>query len=231
MRKMTEEKGLRPVTIFDLDRTVTRIGSFTPFCLYAAWRCNPLRLVALPVVIGALAATGLKVITRKTLKTILLALLVGRKTRADIDRLAADFVDLFIRRYLRDGATGVLAAERERGAVLYLATASYDFYANLFGTRLGFDGVIATRSIWNSGHLVPGIDGENCYGGEKLRRVQERLQADGILTEGPRPHMTVYSDDKSDLPCFEWADRAVAVNPKPKLGRVAEAHGLEIVAW
>ncbi len=221
----------RPVAIFDLDRTVTRIGSFTPFCLYAAWRLNPLRLVTLPLAILALAATGLKLTSRKTLKTLLLALLVGRPTRDRLDTVATDFVDLLMRKGLRPGAAGAIAAERERGAALYLATASYDFYAECFGDRLGVDGTVSTRSLWTDDHLVPGIDGENCYGEEKLRRIKERLAADGIPDGDARPPVTLYSDDRSDLPCFDWADRAVAVNPKPRLARLAKSHNLEIVSW
>ncbi|RMF10436.1 MAG: HAD-IB family hydrolase [Alphaproteobacteria bacterium] len=229
---MAQSKEPRPIAVFDLDRTITRIGSFTPFCLYAAWRLSPLRLAFLPLAVLALASTGLKLTSRKMLKTVMLALLVGRARRADIDRVARDFVDGMMRNYLRPYASVVIADERARGAVLYLATASYDFYASEFATRLGFDGVVATRSIWTDNRLVPGIDGENCYGAEKLRRVEERLLSDGVIAPGqPRPHVTFYSDDKSDLPCFDWADRSVAVNPKPKLARMATRLGLEVVAW
>lgn len=219
------------IVIFDLDRTITSVGTFTPFCLYAAWRLDPLRLITLPVAVVALAATGLKVMRRKTLKTIMLALLIGRPDRARLDRVAADFVDRCLDGHVRDRARGAIEAARDQGAALYLATASYDFYADLFAERLGLEGCIATRSLWQDGRLRPGIDGENCYGPEKLRRIEERLQEDGRLDATDRPAITFYSDDRSDLPVLLWAGRAVVVTPKKGFARVAGDHGLDIEWW
>lgn len=238
---MNDRKMPRQIVLFDLDRTITRIGTFTPFCLYAAWRLNPLRLLAVPVAALALGATGLKLTSRKTLKTMMLALLIGRRSRADIDRVADGFVDLFLRRQIRNQARDTINDARADGAALYMATASYDFYAERFANRLGFNGCIATRSLWRDGRLVPGIDGENCYGPEKLRRMQEHLLADGLLdpsdqsTENRattnRATITFYSDDRSDLPGLLWADRAVVVSPKDGFAKVARSHGLEVQEW
>ena len=219
------------IAIFDLDRTVTRIGTFTPLCLYAAWKNSPLRLISLPFVIGILVTTGLKLTSRKTLKTWLLAMLVGRPNRDTLDRTVSDFINAIWDRHVRKAALEAIEKDRAGGARLYLATASYDFCAEQFARRLGFDGCIATRSRWENDRLVPGIDGENCYGQEKLDRITSHLIRDGLLSESQRPGITMYSDDRSDLPGLMWADRAVVVDPKPKFEKIAKARDLEIVHW
>jgi HAD superfamily hydrolase (TIGR01490 family) len=232
---MTQSTEPSSIAIFDLDRTVTRIGTFTPLCLYAAWKNNPLRLICLPLVIGILVTTGLKLTTRKTLKTWLLAMLIGPLSRTRLEETVSRFIDAIWDRQVRPAALKTIEDERAQGARLYLATASYDFCAEQFARRLGFDGCIATRSLWKQDRLVAGIDGENCYGQEKLDRITSHLSGDGILSENQKPaithSITMYSDDRSDLPSLLWADRAVVVNPKPKFEKIAKASALEVVYW
>lgn len=232
---MTQSTEPSSIAIFDLDRTVTRIGTFTPLCLYAAWKNNPLRLICLPLVIGILVTTGLKLTTRKTLKTWLLAMLIGPLSRTRLEETVSRFIDAIWDRQVRPAALKAIEDERAQGARLYLATASYDFCAEQFARRLGFDGCIATRSLWKQDRLVVGIDGENCYGQEKLDRITSHLSGDGILSENQKPAITpaitMYSDDRSDLPSLLWADRAVVVDPKPKFEKIAKASALEVVYW
>jgi len=233
---MTQPGNTSPIAIFDLDRTVTRIGTFTPLCLYAAWKNNPLRLISLPLVICVLVTTGLKLTTRKTLKTWLLAMLVGPLTRTRLEKTVSNFINAIWDRQVRQAALETIEAERAQGARLYLATASYDFCAEQFARRLGFDGCIATRSLWRQDRLLAGIDGENCYGQEKLDRITSHLIGDSLLSDTQRPkitspHITMYSDDRSDLPSLLWADRAVVVDPKPKFEKIAKASALEVVYW
>jgi len=40
-----------------------------------------------------------------------------------------------------------------------------------------------------------------------------------------------YSDSSSDRPVFDWADRAVAVNPSRRLRRLAARRGWAIEDW
>lgn len=225
---MSEERRGRPIAIFDLDRTITTIGTFTPFMLYGAWRLKPWRLLLLPVGAVLLLLTAAKLITRKTLKINMMRLFLGSVPQERLQPVIDDFIALFRRKYLRPGALAAMERERAAGSRLLLATASYDFYAADFARALGMDGCIATPSLKDGARLLPGLPGENCYGLEKLRRVEAAL---GIDPEGPRPRIVFYSDDKSDLPCLLWADEGVVVNPKPAFARAAAAHGLEVVAW
>lgn len=218
--------GASRIAIFDLDRTITTIGTFTPFMIYAAGRLAPWRLIALPVVACLLVATKFRLITRKTLKRAMQGLLLGHQPRRRLDPVIADFTRIMLRDHARPGALAAIEHERAAGSRLMLATASFDFYAESFARALGFDGCVATLSLGRDGMFRPGLAGENCYGREKLRRVQE------ALTLGmPRPHIVFYSDDRSDLPCLRWADEGVVVNPKRKFAKIAQAAGLPVMRW
>ena len=107
-----------------------------------------------------------------------------------------------------------------RGALLVMATAAPHFYAGHIGNMLGFDAVIATRHISRAdGRLAHRIDGENCYAGEKLRRVQEWLSHQGFSRQDA--HIRFYSDDLSDRTTLDFADEGYAVNPSKRFGKAA----------
>ena len=67
------------LAIYDMDRTVTRRATYTPFLLYCAWRLEPGRLLLLPIVAGSMLAYVAKFIDRGRLKEINHRLLLGDK--------------------------------------------------------------------------------------------------------------------------------------------------------
>jgi phosphoserine phosphatase len=87
--------------------------------------------------------------------------------------------------------------------------------------------VISTKLKWSDdGKLQPELDGKNCYGEEKLRRIIEYCE----LSNCPRP-VTAYSDHVSDTPMLNWADTGVAVNPSRQLLKIAPSQGFTIANW
>jgi HAD superfamily hydrolase (TIGR01490 family) len=215
------------IAIYDMDRTVTRIGTFTPFLVFAAKR-RPLRAVLLPVYLLSLAGYPLKLLGRKRLKEIGFALIVGRHVPpARLEALARDYARHVERRNLLAGAKARIAADRAEGCRLVLATASPDFYVREIAKLLGFDEVIATRQARHAdGSYSNRIDGENCYGPEKLNRVSGWLG--GARGES---EVRVYTDHQSDAPVLEWADRAIAANPNSRLRALAKAKHWEVVRF
>ncbi|MEA3049684.1 MAG: hypothetical protein QOG84_1520 [Sphingomonadales bacterium] len=219
------------LAIYDMDKTITRRATYTPFLLHAARRLAPWRLALLPLA-GLLGlAYAAKLIDRGKLKELNYRLLVGRRVAPD--RLAAvveSFADETIATNVHPGALAAIAADRAAGRRLILATASYEFYAAAIARRLGFDDVIATRTgVDAKGRLHPRIEGENCYGEAKKDRIEAWLASKGLTRS--TIHLRFYSDHPSDAPLHRWADEAVAANPDARLAKLAEAEGWEIVRW
>src|SRR3546814_9212711 len=65
------------LAIYDMDRTITRHGTYTPSLLYAARRLAPWRLVSLPLVPLTMLLYAAKLINRATLKEWNQRLLLG----------------------------------------------------------------------------------------------------------------------------------------------------------
>ena len=217
------------LAIYDMDRTVTRRATYTPFLIHCAARRAPWRLILLPLVLLSMVAYVLKLIDRGRLKEINHRLLLGQKRHPDeLKPLVESFADQVAATNIRPGAREAIARDKAEGRKVIMATASYRFYSREIADRLGFDHCIGTNSILGLDERVHAkIDGENCYGPAKLRMIQAWLQSSGLQ----RGHVRFYSDHASDKPAFEWADEAVAVNPHDRLKRLATERGWRQEDW
>lgn len=219
------------LAIYDMDRTITHHGTYSPFLMSWVLRRRPLRLLLVPLVLPCMLAYAAKLISRGRLKTLMLGLLVGRANRAELLPIIDRYVDRLMAKSVYPQALAQLAQDKADGARLVLATASYDFYVEAIARRLGMDDVVATRSVWDrEGNILPAIDGENCYGPAKLHMVQDYL-AGKLGLDRKNCHIVFYSDHHSDMPMFDYADEQVAVNPSDTLREIAQASGWPILVW
>jgi HAD superfamily hydrolase (TIGR01490 family) len=219
------------LAIYDMDRTVTRRATYTPFLLHCALHRAPWRLLLLPLVAGSMLAYVARLIDRAKLKEINHRLLLGRAIHPrDLKPLVESFADQQLASNIRPGARAAIARDKAEGRRLVLATASYRLYADAIGARLGFDDVIGTGSIIGLDERVHAkIAGDNCYGPAKMQMIAGWLDSSGL--EHAHGHVRFYSDHVSDKPAFEWSDEPVAVNPHDKLRRLAEQRGWTIENW
>src|SRR5258706_45686 len=104
---------------------------------------------------------------------------------------------------LRPKALEKLAWHRSRGHWCVLLSASPALYVEPWARAAGFDEVLATRLRYDADGHVAGLDGENCRGEEKVRRLEAQYGELAGL------EMVGYGDSP--------ADRAF-------LARCAEAH-------
>ncbi len=216
------------LSIFDLDRTITRSGTWVPWLAFWLRREAPWRVVLLQV----LALVGLaylaRVIDRGRLKEIGMALLMGRGVhRARVDAAALAFAERMVASNVFPGALAQIAADRAEGRRIVIATASNAFYVRAIAARLGIVDVVATAMRWDGDRLRPQLAGPNCYGAAKRALVDAWLAREGLAAAPLR----FYSDHISDLPLFERADEPVAATPSPALRALASARGWRIVDW
>lgn len=218
------------LAVYDMDKTITYSPTWTRFLVETARVESPWRLGLLPVVALAGAAYALRLIGRARLKEIAQRLLLGeRMPEYMAARAAQRFAGRIADTGIYAGARRQIAADREAGYRLVMATASYGFYAEAIAARLGFDAVVATGVVRTDGMIHAKIAGENCYGPAKLRMIEAWLAEQGIARR--ESHVRFYSDHASDAPALEWADVGIAVNPHPPLRAMAKVRGWAIEDW
>lgn len=218
------------LAIYDMDKTVTRRATFTPFLLHAARRLNPLRLALLPAVAGTGVAYALKLIDRARLKELNYRILIGRVAPERLEPVVQSFADAQVARNVLPGARARIRADKAAGRRLVLATASYRLYAAAIAQRLGFDDVIGTLQERDAdGRVLARIDGANCYGTAKHDMILAWLEREGL--DRDCVHIRFYSDHVSDAVVHHWSDEPFAANAHQRLLALARAEGWQVLDW
>lgn len=219
-----------PISIFDVDRTLTRLPTYSAFLIFAALRARPWRLFLLPIIMPWMLAYAARLIDRRRLKAMMYWIALGRRLpRKRAERIGEAFAEKLFQSGLYHEAIAKIRTERADGRRIMLATAAPELYIRPLASRLGISDVIATSCRWSDGHLDPAIEGDNCYGAAKLAMIGDYFQRDGI--DRRAVHVRAYSDHASDLPMLEWANEPVAVNASARLRRIAETRGWPTLDW
>lgn len=213
------------VAVFDFDKTISKSDTYIPFLLHALrrkpWRIlSGLRLI-LPIM---LYFSG--VINNACLKRAFLSAFLKNEARHYIDELSENFAQHIYKNGLRKDAVQAIARHREQGHILIMASASFDCYIEKIARNLHFDKCVASKLEWSHYGTVTGeLDGQNCYGIEKLFRIKE------VLHDREGLHIVAYSDHCSDKPLLLWADKAFAISPSKTLAKEAAAINATIIWW
>jgi len=215
----------KDIVIFDLDRTLTKKPTFSAFLVSLA-HDDPKKFLYVFAVLVQMLGYLLKLRTRKRLKEYMLATFMGGMSRNQTSKAVKAFFNAdFYKSGLYQAGLDEIKRHRKAGRMVGVATASMDFYVEHIAHDLGLDFVIATTSVWEKGMLVPLIRGENCYGAEKAKRVRAYLAGQKV------GKVWFYSDHHTDAPTFDLVDNKVAVNPTPKLQKLAKDNGYQIENW
>nr|CRH04431.1 Conserved protein of unknown function. Putative 3-phosphoserine phosphatase [Candidatus Magnetococcus massalia] len=212
------------VVLFDLDGTLIQGDSFVS-ALKFLMRRRPQRLWRLPVMAwdALLFRKGLR--PNHWAKERFLIHLAAGLAPHEVMQLFEPWVEQLIDRQLYPEARRALSAHKQRGEACYLVTASPAFYAHFVARKLGMDGCIATEVTLDPNGLLTGhLRGFNCYGPEKVRRIQKHFRQ-------AQPRFIAYSDHHSDLPMLQLAQEAYAINPTDKLKELAREHGIACLHW
>jgi hypothetical protein len=105
------------LAIYDMDRTITRRATYTPFLVHAALRLAPWRLLLFPLVLLSMLAYVLKLLDRGKLKEINYRLLVGRGIAPErLEPVVESFAERQLATNIMPGAWGSTTSSPPRPA-------------------------------------------------------------------------------------------------------------------
>lgn len=134
----------------------------------------------------------------------------------------------YVEVHIADRGRVAVERHRARGDVLAIVTGATVYAARPLARRLRIDHLVASELEIDAngcltGRPVPPL----CFGEGKVLRT-ERLARDlGFRLD----EATFYSDSLTDLPLLERVAEPVAVNPDPRLRRLARRRGWRIERW
>lgn len=207
------------VAIYDLDKTLVREATFTPFLAFAARSLAPIRLALLPVWVLLMIGYKIGLYSRTRLKIMGMRLMIGKRDVAELRNVGRAFAKAHVERagWLK-GVTSMLREDQNSGARVAIATAAFEFYAQAFAEMLDVETLIATR--WDG----QGIAGGNCYGDTKRHRVEDWL---GV--PAGEVQMRFVSDSFADQPLLDLAADPVFVTRSARKRARAEANGWRVI--
>lgn len=218
------------IAIFDLDYTLTKRGTWGRFVIksvkYKPW-------IWLPLAVSA-GITQWRYkrghLPRIRVKQAMMRQSMVGKSRETLERLAEEFAENEVTNGLRPGAIKALEAHRAKGDTLIIASAAVDLIVSPIAQRLNIAHWVATDMKWENGKLAPEFGSENCYGPQKLVRLEQYLAQNPELKQ-KHTHITMYTDSYSDIDILKFSDQGVAVNADRKLTKAAGREGFELVDW
>ncbi|MFI4934620.1 MAG: HAD-IB family hydrolase [Caulobacterales bacterium] len=191
------EAVFRPIVAFDFDGTLTCRDSFTAFL---AWRSGARRYVTGFVALAPAALGYLRHRDRGRLKAAAVAQFLKGAKRADVEREAQAFAKECARALFRPDAIRAWRRWQTAGARLLIVTATPDLIVAPFARGLGAQMLIGTRlAVDRDGRLTGALDGANCRGPEKARRLREEFGEDIALE-------AAYGDSSGDREMLNLAE-------------------------
>ena len=216
----------RPAAFFDLDKTLLSFNS-APRWVRSELRSGHADLRLALEAFAWIARYHLGFADVETGVRHAIASLVGQ-AEADLEARTLAFFRREISGRFRPGALQAVQEHRERGDALVLLTSTSPYLSRPVCGELGLTDFLCTRFEIDSAGLFTGSAVEPlCFGPGKVVYAAEYAIARGLSLDA----CAYYGDSMADLPILEAVGRPVAVNPDPRLRRIARQRGFKTVDW
>ena len=214
------------VALFDMDRTLVRKNTAQLYVRYQR-RIGEASFGDSVRVAYWLAQYTLGIIDAERVAVRAIGTLAGMNETVFASR-CDDWFLTDVERHVSDAARRAVFEHLDRGDVCAIVTGASRYGAGPLARTLGIPHVVATelecdeRGVFTGRHIPP-----LCYGTGKIARTERLAEQQGFSLDGA----VFYSDSISDLPLMERVATPVAINPDPRLRRIARARGWRIEAW
>jgi HAD superfamily hydrolase (TIGR01490 family) len=163
----------------------------------------------------------LKIYDERMFKEKFLKFIDGIKEN-DLARLVKGFYRDRLTTILYEDALYMMKKLKREGYDIYLISASPEFYVKEFYNIKEVDKIIGTRFHFSDGVFTRKMEGKNCKGDEKVRRLEEVLKTEKIEVDFKESYM--FSDSLSDKPLLDLVGKPYLINYKKN-------HHIEILKW
>lgn len=211
---------MEKLAIFDVDYTITKKETLMQLFFFMLSE-NLRNIIYIPraIISGFLYAIG--VFDEKKVKESFLRFIYN-KNESEVYSISKKFYKNKISKILYKDAVYKIKSLKEKGYKIYLISASPEFYLFQFYNIKEVDKIIGTKFIFENGRFICKMEGENCKGEEKVKRLTKELEKDDIKVDYKESYM--FSDSLSDKPLLDLVG-------KPYLINFNKQSGYKILEW
>lgn len=211
---------MKKLAIFDIDYTITRKETLMELFKYVISK-DKRNIRFLPRALFCGTMYGVKVYDEKMVKQKFLKFIDNIKEE-ELAELVKHFYEDRLSKILYEDAIKMMKKLKSEGYDIYLISASPEFYVKEFYNLKEVDMVIGTKFEIKDGVFTRKMQGENCKGEEKVRRLKEVLKEKKIEVDFKESYM--FSDSLSDKPLLDLVGKPYLINYKKN-------HDIEILRW
>lgn len=211
---------MEKLAIFDIDYTITRKETLMEFFKYIVLK-DIKNIKFLPRALYSGFMYGVKVYDERRVKECFLKFIENIDEK-DLAKLTKSFYDERLSSILYKDAIEMIKKLKNEGYMVILISASPEFYIKEFYAIKEVDLIIGTKFAFEGGKFVRKMDGNNCKGQEKVKRLNEVLKEKNIKADFKNSYM--FSDSLSDKPLLDLVGNPYLINYK-------KHHEIEILKW
>lgn len=208
------------LAIFDVDYTITKRETLMELYKYSL-KENKKNLIYMPRALFSGLLYILKIYDEKKVKESFLKF-IENMSEEDLDKFTKRFYDNRFKNILYNDSLKMMKKLKAEGYKIYLISASPEFYLKHLYEIKEVDKIIGTKFYINDGKFSRRMDGLNCKGEEKVKRLKEFLKEEKIDVDFKESYM--FSDSLSDKPLLELVGKPYLINYKKR-------HNIEILKW
>ncbi len=189
----------KSIAFFDFDGTITTKDTYLEFIRFAKgdFRFFTGFLLNSPVMAGYLA----KLVPHYVAKERMLTHYFKGTPLSEFQNKCDSFSNKIVPGLIRPGALEEIKTLQANGTTVVIVSASFGNWIQQWATSLQLE-LIATIPQIKEGKLTGKIDGKNCHGEEKVRRIKEKFEL------GQYAEIHAYGDTGGDKPMLALATKA-----------------------
>lgn len=203
-------KGKPKVAVFDFDGTLTTGDTFLPFLSHSFG----LRKTFLGFIYSSpfIVAYLMRLVSNEYAKSKMINFFFRDKNISSIKKKVDGFIKDESNFRLRENVIDRLKWHQDQKHITILISASLDIYVKPWAKKFEFTYVESTELQCSNGNYTGLINGKNCYGKEKVKRLKKILKNDfnNYLIYG-------YGDSRGDKYFLELCDYKFLKNDLSKL--------------
>lgn len=207
---------MKKLAIFDIDYTITKKETLMELFKYTVKnKKTNIRFLPRAVYCGLMYL--INVYDEKKVKETFLKF-IDKIKEEDLSVLVKNFYNDRLKNILYKDAVDMMKKLKNEGYDIYLISASPEFYVKEFYAIKEVDKIIGTKFKFDNGVFSRKMDGENCKGEEKVKRLKSYLKENNIAVNFKESYM--FSDSLSDKPLLDLVGKPYLINYKKKYNSI-----------
>jgi HAD superfamily hydrolase (TIGR01490 family) len=185
------------IAFFDFDGTITKTDTFVKFVVYAT--PLPKLIFGLILLSPIIILFKLGFFTNHFAKESSLRFFFSGMKEDEFNKIASKFSIEEIPKYLKQSALDRIEWHKKEGHRLVLVSASIDYWLKPWTESMNME-LICTKMQTKDGLMTGWLDGQNCWGTQKVERILEKFDKSEF------EYSYAYGDSRGDKEMLEFVD-------------------------